>query len=633
MIGLYDMAWFPKPFGPGDMHSAGETKVLGRPEVNFVDLLVRETAQNSWDARLSDVEPGFELRLRDLDERARDVLTWNVFGRRVPGSDLDRALSAPQLNALEVVDRGTKGLGGATRNGTPRTPGEANDYSDFILTVGAPPDDPAGGGSYGFGKTASYMASKCGTIVVWSRSRTTDGELVERFVASSMGETFDFEGQRYTGRQWWGAHPGDDEHPSALAFDPVSGEDARALGEAVFERHFDRDETGTSILILDFHPRDGGFADEAEAVENSDPWPSTELDDDDVAEALDFGTLAATLARSVVWNLWPKLDPEQDPSWKMTAAVYNAGATVPLPGMDDSPLLASLRTCLRAVRDVQAGVDPRGHGIHVVPMTRYGSTTGHLALTRVLGEVTSDPFRGVADSVALMRHQAELVVTYEPHPGNTMESVKWVGVFKPVRQLDKVFGDAEPPAHDSWSHVEALDKRTRSIVNVTLHRIREGVRGFLAPAEVAPEASGLSTGALSSALSGLAGGLTGTAAASEVGRSGGRRPRGSSQPKVEVLAVEPVPRNAGDQSRGQQRSRVTLAVPGAERPSLLQVGSLSLAIDGGTMRSEGGVAIEGWEGGRPSGEGVIIAVGEVVHAIISYPAGTAISFDFRVRAA
>ena len=175
-MGLYDMAWYPKPFGPGDMHSAGETKVLGRPEVNFVNLLVRETAQNSWDARLPSVVPRFELRLRKIDDRARDVLTWNVFGSRVAGSALDRALDAPELTALEVVDRGTKGLGGPTRNGTPRAPGEPNDYSDFILTVGAPPDDPAGGGSYGFGKTASYMASECATIIVWSRSRDADGQ-------------------------------------------------------------------------------------------------------------------------------------------------------------------------------------------------------------------------------------------------------------------------------------------------------------------------------------------------------------------------------------------------------------------------------------------------------------------------
>ena len=68
MIGLRDLAWYPKPFGPGDMDGSGEKKVLGRPEVDMVDLLVRETAQNSWDARLPGQVPRFELRHRRLDD-------------------------------------------------------------------------------------------------------------------------------------------------------------------------------------------------------------------------------------------------------------------------------------------------------------------------------------------------------------------------------------------------------------------------------------------------------------------------------------------------------------------------------------------------------------------------------------
>ena len=33
------LAWFPKPFGPGDMDGSGEQKVLGRPEVDFLNLV------------------------------------------------------------------------------------------------------------------------------------------------------------------------------------------------------------------------------------------------------------------------------------------------------------------------------------------------------------------------------------------------------------------------------------------------------------------------------------------------------------------------------------------------------------------------------------------------------------------
>ena len=633
MMGLYDMAWFPKPFGAGDMHSAGERKVLGRPEVDFLNLLVRETAQNSWDARLPGVVPRFELRLRKLDDRVRDVLTWNVFGERVPGSALDHALATPDLAALEVVDRGTKGLGGPTKNGAPRAPREPNDYSDFILTVGAPPEDPSGGGSYGFGKTAGYMASGCATIVVWSRSRTADGRMVERFVASSMGETFDKGDQRFTGRQWWGARRDAAGASGTLDFDPVSGEDARKLGEAVFERHFDDDETGTSLLILHLSLWNGVAEDEegndAAAVTDA---PVAEKEADQRGNS-NLGMLGLGLARSVVRNLWPKLDSDQDACWRMDAAVFCEGTEVPLRGMMGSPLLSSFKACLRAIRELQDRGTTSVHGVYLLPTSRYGSTTGHLALARVLAETTNDPFVGVAESVALMRHRAELVVTYVPYPGNAMESLKWVGVFKPVADLDPVFGDAEPPAHDSWAHLAGLDKRTRSVVKVTLRGIRDGVRAFLTPQEVSNDAVNLSTGALSTALAGLAGGLTGVTASSDSRPTSGGRKNSPPKPKVAVRAIEPLVRDADDLAAGRQRTMLTLAVAGPDRPWVLQMGSLSVAVDGGTMRSEDEVRLDRWEGGQPSGDGVIITPSDEVRAVVSYPAGVAISFDFTVGAA
>ena len=232
-----------------------------------------------------------------------------------------------------------------------------------------------------------------------------------------------------------------------------------------------------------------------------------------------------------------------------------------------------------------------------------------------------------------MRHRAELVVRYEPYPGNALEALKWVGVFKPVADLDPVFGAAEPPAHDSWAHVEALDKRTRSIVNVTLRGVRDAVRAFLTPQDVPSDAHNLSTGALSSALAGLAGGLTGVTASPEPARPGGGGKRRSPRPKVEVQAIEPLSRDAEDMAAGRQRTMMTLTVTGPEDSWLLRMGSLSVAVDGGTMQSEGEVRLDRWEGGRASGDGVIVTRGEEVRAVVSYPAGMAISFDFRLAAA
>lgn len=606
MSGFRRLAWFPKPFGPGDMDGSGEKKVLGRPEVDFLNLLVRETAQNSWDARVPGTVPRFELRLRQLGSSALAILSRNVFVERMEDSPLDSLLLQDRLACLEIADRGTKGLGGPTQNSTKRAKDAPNDYADFILTVGAPPEDLQGGGSYGFGKTASYLASRCSTIVVWSRSRNGDGEMVERFIASAMGGVFDKEEQRFTGRQWWGDHPRGPQPQGVLAFEPIVGDEARQLGEAIFERRFEAEETGTSILVL-------GFA------------PQGQLEDD--GEDLDLPHVADRLADAVVRNLWPKLAVEQPREWRMDASVALEGVDVPLRGLTDSTVLQGLWRCLRAIRAVQAGTSQPDGVIEVRPTRRYGDITGHIALMNVSTDPDVDPLGGLEDRITLMRHTAELVVRAEPYPGRVTESLRWVGVFKPVVAFDKAFAKAEPPAHDSWTNVEGLDKRTKSIVSVTLREVGKEVRAFLAPEEFGVDAESKSTGALASALAGLAGAVPGSGASSVPSPA---RPRGASgtRPKIDLRTIEPLPRDREDLESGRQRTKLTVAVHG-KTPSVLRIDALKVAVDGGTMEAGGEVVLDHWVGGQSTGDGVVVPPGDEVSAIVSYPAGVAISFSFR----
>ncbi|WP_156415655.1 hypothetical protein [Terrabacter sp. Soil811] len=599
------LAWFPKPFGPGDMDGSGEKKVLGRPEMDFLNLLVRETAQNSWDARMSGVVPRFELRLRELDPCVLNVLRQHVFLERQADSPLDSLLAQDGLAALEIVDRGTKGLGGRTQNSSSRDQDEPNDYADFILTVGAPPEDLQGGGSYGFGKTASYLASRCSTIVVWSRSRNKNGEIIERLIASAMGGVFDKEGQRFTGRQWWGQHPRSPQPPGVLAFEPLVGDEARSLGQAVFERGFEVDETGTSILVL-------GFA----------PQGQLEYDGD-----FDPSEVADRLVDAVLRNLWPKLPVDQPSERRMDVGVTLDGVSLPLPGLTDSSVLQGLWRCLRAIRAVQAGASQPDSGIDVRPTRRYSDTTGHIALTNVSAESDVDAMSGLEDRVALMRHTAELVVRAEPYPGRVTESLRWVGVFKPVEAFDEAFSKAEPPAHDSWSNVEGLDKRAKSIVTVSMREVGKEVRAFLAPVDFAVESENKSTGALSSALAGLTGAVPGSGATTSPARTQGRRTSGTS-PKIDLRSIDPLPRDANDLESGRQRSKLTVTVQG-KTPTLLRLAALKVAVDGGTMESGDDVALDRWVGGHPEGDGVLVPPGDEVSAIVSYPAGVAISFSFK----
>lgn len=603
MIGLPDLHWFPKPFGAGDTDGTGAQRVLGQPDLDLHTLLVRETAQNSWDAALPGQVPLFQLRHRVLDAQTRDVLRWKVLRESSPDLGLDEALQATTLTAAEIVDRRTKGLGGPTRNDIELSPGSVSDFPAFVLTIGAPPDHQQGGGTYGFGKTASYSASQCSTVIIWSRSWDKETQTyIERFIASAMGPSFSIDAQRYTGRQWWGL-PSECDRGGSFRFEPVTGNDARRLGEAVFERHFHEHETGTSLLILQPHP----------AEEGQD--------------------LAEVWIRALTDNLWPKNTLHQAEDRRMQIEVWAGGQQLTLPAMENSPVWQGKQACLEAIRAVQAGEQNMNPLVRVETIESYRpkALLGHLGLMHVPHD-PNDEMRHTADTVTYMRSRAELVVKAEQFGASAVDGYRWVGVFKPVAAHDPAFAMSEPPAHDNWNPEGVQDKRIKSVVTVALTRIREKVRDFLTPAAVPTSADeAASTGAVSAALSGLTGSGEGSRAVPKA-----KRPGRASQPRtqrVEILDVRLLALDDEDVRTDRQRTLVALTVRGTA--GTVHPSRLAIAVDGGSLASEDQVALEGWQhenGSFSDADEVFLEADEAVGAIISYPQGIAINFSFGVRA-
>src|SRR5690349_13331051 len=73
--------WIPEPKPPtGGLAAEGFYKLLGRPRLDPLTVLVRETAQNSWDARLENgVSVDFSIQGWVLDEGERQALRERVF--------------------------------------------------------------------------------------------------------------------------------------------------------------------------------------------------------------------------------------------------------------------------------------------------------------------------------------------------------------------------------------------------------------------------------------------------------------------------------------------------------------------------------------------------------------------------
>jgi hypothetical protein len=107
--------WFAKQFGPGDIDGIGARRLLGTPNNDPAWVLVRETGQNSWDARGTAPVIDFTLNLRRLASPVVRALRQRVLTGEAPGTGLPDLLDRDEIWALEVSDHGTVGLTGSSK--------------------------------------------------------------------------------------------------------------------------------------------------------------------------------------------------------------------------------------------------------------------------------------------------------------------------------------------------------------------------------------------------------------------------------------------------------------------------------------------------------------------------------------
>ena len=576
--------WFPKPFAAGDLDGVGALKMLDGASLPAQAVLVRETAQNSWDARVDETtRPRVSYHGFELTEQQLDLLRKTVFVDAGSGSGtgLAELLSSPNVNVLEIADRGTTGLGGPTRNDITFEEGVPTDWVDFVLTLGARQDTEHGGGTFGFGKVIAYAASSATTVLIWSKA-IVDGKRCSRLIASAMGESFDIDNRRFNGRQWWGRAVDD-------RIEPLTGDEADRLAEQLFSEPFQAKETGTSILILG----------------------------PDLTDSL--SQLMDDISTAVLWNLWPKIIPDLDCEAPMPIAITLNGAPVPIEDPTTHPMLGGFVSSLQLIRQTQADDEVGEHPMSKISqlmMQRPKAVLGHLAVTTVPSfskQVSSSsntetderfknpivPIATNASHIALMRNKAELVVTYESMPGEIGIGNR-CGVFRPVIAVDNAFAKAEPPAHDSWEPAGVKDKATRRHVNVAFTRMKEEWRRMTTAEEKPSElaSSGFSSAGLANELVDLVPGLSGTRAAAIAKTSSSKSSKKPKKSKSSETGTES-PDNTSDEKKAASNSlnlvgHETVAIESGSRlsfahihvngpPSGLTVfADIAAAFDGGT---------------------------------------------------
>lgn len=478
---------FSKPHGHGDVSGKGLGRLMGATNLTVVELLVRETIQNSWDARLPGARPEYGAIASFLTPTQLDVLREQLFADLPPSSPLETSLNQRELAGVEIFDRGTKGLDGPL---DPRSDAVDSTRSNFVKLVFDIGSTKAAGqgsaGTYGFGKTAAFTAGESKSVVYWSACEDQNGEVQHRLIGVCHGHEYTHADARYTGVHWWGRTAEDG------TIWPVVGDEARRIGERLFSRRFEDGETGTSILVLDPLVAHRPMSD------NGEPEGSDYEGSSAVRSRGQLTELRRQIAEAASKFAWPKLTaPSEGEHPPM--AFHIGGRDDPDPDeIAGGPDLTAYKATLNALRAFQSQDETmtwRGNhqvdgdllDIHCrairVRQSGRNVRVGDLAVARrynLTTDASESSGSWTVNHLCNMRHDAELVVEYIPRDEIDATAWTWFAVFKPRPDYDDHFAAAEPPAHDAWRPGAGMPEDaqytvTRAQANVTA-RLREILR-------------------------------------------------------------------------------------------------------------------------------------------------------------
>lgn len=415
-------------------------------------VLLRETLQNSVDARLNDRRPiHFYVRLDEVTPEQRSSLKTDVFAD-LPSElkHLRTTLNRTNFPVLVIADWETRGLCGPTR--ADLATDERADFRDFFLNVGREESKNYQGGTFGLGRGVLFDISENGTIIVFTRS-TAAGRPVTRLMAMSIGNAFDKARLKYTGRHWWGADV-DSEWP-----EPVNGATAERIAGRLGLDVIPESKTGTAIMVLS--PR----------------IPEAGSDDDQKLELGDALDEMIGAARLFGWPLMVgrKGKPAVNFEFSHAGKCWEPEA----PDTADSPV----RHFVEAYRLAEQG-RPEGPTSWHFKEISFG---GGRAAPRPLGTLVLRHFPPLQDArepentgipeaaIALMR-EPRMVVKYLKVARHPLGS-STVGVFIADRAFDQQFAESEPVAHDEWIPAKIVSaKYARNPVKQALDKIKQGVK-------------------------------------------------------------------------------------------------------------------------------------------------------------
>ena len=638
---------YSKPRGAGDQTSGGRGKLLrATTDLTRVQVLVRETLQNSWDAAdLDDWVPAYGVHIYRPSDEAKRVLTDSIFAELPPSLEvLEQSLQDPDMHVMEIYDRGTTGLNGPVRASEAADPDSPNNFNAFVFDIGTTKSDGASGGTFGFGKTATFEVSHAHSVVYWSVCATRSGDLEHRLIASTLHEPYDQDGARYTGAHWWG-------DPDDAEIVPLRGDAAQMLGEALFKTTFGEDETGTSILVIDPEMTDVKDSDLETVAERRPVRSDAEAD-----------ILVEEIVEALADNAWPKVVYAGGEYPPMLFEIFRRDEQLEVAAKIRSHYTRYSKslTEIRKTLDQLEGPTDESADFQVlkssppIPINlrparsfdaphsaffgeRTDSVSGYLHLMLTL-DSSAGAVGGNKDSVGdspcnqlcLMRSKAEFVVYYDKVVDIELDGLQWTGVFKPTPECDHHFASSEPPTHDAWTPNTAESEISSYVVRRTIEQVRKKTRDFLEAQQGEIKAANRSVRDVSAALRSFMP-ISVFDSASDLAadrrRNSGSGKKGSNSPEVVVTSV------AQDDQAACYRVEFAVKSPKGNAVAVKALPSARTA-DGRMNLEDREYQVE-WAGqtrGIKNEKTVVYRAGAHGELKLSTTAPIAIELDFRVEA-
>lgn len=231
------------PNNPQGMYQDGNSilRSLQNNSLPKIDLIIRESLQNSLDAQLrSEKETVVDININKFEsENLANYFEGidKTLLNKYPGEQI----------LLAISDKKTKGLTGDFKTNDIEKLENSN-FHKLIFGLGKNQEEEGAGGSWGLGKT-SYSLIGSGIVIYYTKIKLEDNTFEERLIAALIENPKDNKrrllpkGER--GIAWWGRYYKDDSETIYPITDTEEIE--RILGVLGLKRY--EQDTGTTVII------------------------------------------------------------------------------------------------------------------------------------------------------------------------------------------------------------------------------------------------------------------------------------------------------------------------------------------------------------------------------------------------